>query len=258
MRFRKLYSAAGVLLGLGAPLGAIVGKALWVNRGWWLAWWRQEWGFNSYFYIYMTVGCVLVFALFGFFLGRRADAQERESGALSDTFQTLNLLAIKDGLTGLFNHRYLQERLAIEMESADRYKAPLSCLMLDIDDFKSVNDTHGHPFGDSVLTRVARIIRENVRKIDTAGRYGGEEFLILMPQSTAAMSQVVAERIRKAIAAFPFKSQEGSVHVTLSVGIATYPMPGVGADDKTSFLKGVDKALYHAKRGGKNQTFVNP
>jgi len=255
MKYRAQYAAIGVLLGLGAPLGAIFGRGLWIHRAWWSAWLTTDIHIHAYFYLYMAIGCVLVFAAFGYVLGGRADEMRLESAGLTDTIQTLNLLAIKDGLTGLYNHRYLQERLALEMEVADRRQAPLTCLMIDIDDFKSVNDRFGHPFGDMVLVGIARIIRERIRHIDTAGRYGGEEFLILMPQTATDVAQDAAERIRKAVESYTFQSKAEHVNVTLSIGVSTYPKRDLNVEDKTSFLKEVDEALYHAKRSGKNRVY---
>ena len=255
MRYRLRNVFTGVLLGLGAPLGAVVVRGLWVHRTWWDVWLKAEYLEHGYFYVYMAVGCVVVFALFGYALGRRTDVILEKSENLTDTFQTLNLLAIKDGLTGIYNHRYLQERLALEMEVADRRQTPLTCLMIDLDNFKSVNDRFGHPFGDTVLIGVARIIRESIRHIDTAGRYGGEEFLILMPQTPLDVAQVIAERIRKAVEKHVFSANDNCVKVTLSVGIATYPMPGLNPEDKSAFLQKVDDALYEAKNRGKNRVF---
>jgi diguanylate cyclase (GGDEF)-like protein len=255
VRYRLRYTLVGVLLGLGAPMGAVTGRALWIHRAWWWIWLTTDVHIHAYFYLYMAVGCVLAFMVFGYILGGRADVMRQEGANLTDTFQTLNLLAIKDGLTGIYNHRYLQERLSLEMEVADRRQTPLTCLMIDLDDFKSVNDRFGHPFGDTVLIGIARIIRESIRHIDTAGRYGGEEFLILMPQTPLDVAEVIAERIRTAVEKHVFTAKENCVKVTLSIGIATYPMPGLNAEDKGSFLKAVDEALYHAKRSGKNRVF---
>ena len=255
MRYRWGYSITGILLGLGAPLGAILGRGLLMHRLWWTAWLTADFHAHSYFYIYMAVGCVLVFSVFGFILGGRADELSRMSSDLSGTFQTLNLLAIKDGLTGLYNHRYLQERLTLEMEVADRRHAPLSCLMIDIDDFKSVNDRFGHPFGDTVLVSLSRLIRESIRAIDTAGRYGGEEFLVLMPQTAGEVALRIAERIRRTVEGHLFRVRGARVFVTLSVGVATYPMAGLVTGDKAAFLRIVDQALYRAKNSGKNRVF---
>lgn len=259
MRYRKSYAVAGILLGLGAPLGSIIARGLWIHRGWWSLWLHQELTVHAYFYGYMTIGCVVAFTLFGYVMGRRGDLLSDQSGSLQATFQTLDLLAITDGLTGLYNHRYLQERLALELESAGRYKTPLTCLMMDIDDFKSINDQYGHPFGDLVLATIARIIRENIRRIDTAGRYGGEEFLILMPQALPDMGWSVAERIRHAVQTYPFSIQSRDVSVTMSIGIATYRSShGEYVYDKSSLLKAADNALYRAKESGKNQTVLPP
>src|SRR5262245_53551654 len=111
MRYRLRYAIAGVLLGLGAPLGSIIGRGLFIHRGWWGALLTQEIGVHAYFYAYMTIGCVVVFTLFGYWMGLKGDALSAESASVQTTFQTLDLLAITDGLTGLYNHRYLQERL---------------------------------------------------------------------------------------------------------------------------------------------------
>jgi diguanylate cyclase (GGDEF)-like protein len=259
MRYRIRYAVAGVLLGLGAPLGSIVARGLWLHRGWWAAWLEQELRNQAYFYVYMAVGCVIGFTLFGYMMGKRGDQLSDERASVQATFQTLDLLAITDGLTGLYNHRYLQERLALELESSGRYKTPLTCLMLDIDNFKSINDKYGHPFGDLVLASIARIIRENVRRIDTAGRYGGEEFLVLMPQALPEMGWSVAERIRGAVQLYPFSSKHKDVKVTLSIGIATYrSSTGEHVFDKATLLKAADAALYRAKQSGKNQTILAP
>src|SRR5262249_11896709 len=139
-----------------------------------------EWGSASYYYLYMTIGTVMAFGAFGLVLGRHQEF--------------LNDLSITDGLTNLFNHRYLQEQLTHEIRRSDRYHTPLTCLMLDIDDFKKVNDRHGHLFGDEVLGTVARLIRESVRATDLVGRYGGEEFLVIMPETTRAAAIPLAER----------------------------------------------------------------
>ena len=239
-------------------MGSIVGLGVWQNHGWWSQLVTTEWHLHSFFYSYMAIGCISVFTAFGYVIGRRADRLRDEGKNLTDTFQTLNLLAIKDGLTGIYNHRYLQERLALEMEVADRRQTPLTCLMIDLDNFKSVNDRFGHPFGDTVLIGVALLIRENIRHIDTAGRYGGEEFLILMPKTPSDVALVVAERIRKAVERHVFSANYNCVKVTLSIGVATYPMSELKAEDKGVFLRAVDDALYHAKNSGKNRVFCQP
>jgi diguanylate cyclase (GGDEF)-like protein len=157
-------------------------------------------------------------------------------------------------LTRLYNHRYLQQQIVAEEERAGRYKTSLTYLMIDIDDFKSINDTCGHAYGDEVLIVIARIIREQIRRVDTAGRYGGEEFLVLMPHTKAIEAWPVAERIRSEVQEFPFRFEGRNVHVTLSVGMATYDAAIQGFAKKGQLFKAADKALYQAKKDGKNKT----
>jgi diguanylate cyclase (GGDEF)-like protein len=249
LKHRTMYALAGALLGLGAPLGSLAWRLIFSEPGILLERVSREWNQASYFYIYMTAGTMIAFGLFGFILGNKGDALEQEK-------RRARTLAITDGLTGLYNHRYLQDHLAAEMERARRYKTPLTCLMLDIDDFKRVNDTQGHPFGDHVLKIVAHVIREQVRRVDTAGRYGGEEFLILMPHTTANEIMPLAERIRMEVQEYPFNAGGQNIHVTLSIGVATYDPHAESFRDKAGLLQAADDALYSAKNHGKNRTHV--
>jgi diguanylate cyclase (GGDEF)-like protein len=203
----------------------------------------------GYYYAYMMFGSIAAFALFGYFLGQESDMLEEEK-------KRATILAITDGLTGLYNHRYLHQHLAAEAERAQRYRTPLTCLMLDLDNFKKINDTHGHPFGDEVLKIVARIIREQVRRVDTAGRYGGEEFLVLMPHTVSSEALPVAERIRTEVQEFPFRCDSQDVHLTVSIGMATYNALQDASMNKSDLLKAADDALYQAKRDGKNKTLI--
>ncbi len=190
MRFRTRYALMGVILGLGAPAGSLVLRVLIPKHHNIMLSLLREWHQASYFYIYMTIGTVTAFVLFGFYLGLRSE--------------DLNRFAITDGLTGLYNHRYLHERLDQEIERSNRYHTPLTCLMLDIDDFKKVNDQYGHPFGDRVLAGIAQLILQSVRRTDLAGRYGGEEFLVIMPHSNTEQALPIAQRIVSAIGDRPF------------------------------------------------------
>lgn len=245
----KTYALLGAVLGLGAPLGALACRLLWFSEGPLGQRLTQEWIHGGYFYTYMTISTVIAFTLFGYVLGKKSDALEREN-------RSFNVLAITDGLTNLYNHRYLHQHLTAESARARRYKTPLTCLMLDIDDFKSVNDAYGHPYGDEVLKVIARIIREQIRRVDTAGRYGGEEFLIMMPQTSSSEALPVAERIRGEVQEYPFRYQGRDVQVTLSIGLATYEARDKRLSQKADLLKAADEALYRAKNRGKNQTQV--
>ncbi len=157
----------------------------------------------------------------------------------------LRELAVTDGLTGLYNHRYIMGRLQEETSRSDRYGSDFSVILLDIDDFKVVNDTRGHPFGDTVLQNLANLITSSVRKSDIVGRYGGEEFLILLPEADAACAEIVGEKIRQSIALFDFGD---GLHLTISGGIAT-----MDTVTKAKLVQLADQGLYKAKHSGKNQ-----
>jgi two-component system cell cycle response regulator len=161
-------------------------------------------------------------------------------------------MAITDPLTGLFNRRYMETHLASLVEQAANRGKPISVLILDIDFFKSVNDGHGHDAGDDVLREFALRIRKSIRNIDLACRYGGEEFVIVMPETDIAVATVVAERLRRRIANEPFVIQNGSnsLDVTISIGLADLCEP---EDNAATILKRADQALYRAKRDGRNR-----
>jgi diguanylate cyclase (GGDEF)-like protein len=162
--------------------------------------------------------------------------------------------AVTDDLTGLFNHRRFQEVIASEVAAARRYDRPLALLLLDIDDFKAINDTHGHQQGDVVLREVGRVLRECSREIDEPARYGGEEMAVALPQTDLEGAYAIAERVRRAVEALaiPRLDGSGSLSVTVSCGVAA------GSDDKDALVADADAALYSAKRAGKNRTVRAP
>ncbi len=161
-------------------------------------------------------------------------------------------MAITDALTGLFNRRYMETHLATLVEQAAARGKPLAVLILDIDYFKAINDGHGHDAGDDVLREFALRIRKSIRNIDLACRYGGEEFVIVMPETDMAVATMVAERLRRRIASEPFAIQQGArnLDVTISIGIAALDGP---TDNAAGVLKRADTALYRAKRDGRNR-----
>lgn len=163
-------------------------------------------------------------------------------------------MATTDSLTGLLNHRHAQEVLRVELRRAERYGRPLAVMMLDVDGFKQFNDTYGHPQGDLLLQSIARILRANVRRVDHIGRYGGEEFIVILPETSYPEACALAERIRKAVENTPFATGDGrAIRKTVSIGLAAY-----SHDTKTAteLLQQADNALYRAKRAGKNRVLV--
>jgi diguanylate cyclase (GGDEF)-like protein len=165
--------------------------------------------------------------------------------------QQVSRQAVTDELTGLANHGRFQEVLGFEMEQVRRYQYQVGLIMLDIDDFKSINDTYGHQQGDVVLRQVARIVRENSREADSPARYGGEEMALILPHTDLEGSHAIAERVRTEIAALRISrlDRQGTLRITASVGVAA-SSDGL----KDGLIADADAALYDAKRGGKNRT----
>lgn len=154
-----------------------------------------------------------------------------------------------DSLTGLYSRGFFETSLEREIARAKRYKTELSILFFDLDDFKNINDAYGHLFGDSVLKQVSRIIIEETRSEDTAARYGGEEIIVILPETGKTQSLVSGERIRKRVKSLKLEHDGLSLHVTLSGGLATYPIDAQGSTD---LIRCSDEALYSAKRVGKD------
>jgi diguanylate cyclase (GGDEF)-like protein len=179
---------------------------------------------------------------------------------LADELERVNrdlaALATIDGLTQVANRRHVDRRLAEELKRARRYKHPLTCILIDIDHFKLVNDQYGHPIGDRVLVEVATAIRESIRATDLVGRFGGEEFIVLAPEtpSISASAGVLAERIRQSIERrTKQKADEGLPRVTASLGVASTNDKVANEDD---LVKRADAALYRAKREGRNRVIL--
>ncbi len=174
-----------------------------------------------------------------------------EHDHLREVNQRLSELSMTDPLTSLYNRRYLMERFHEEVERAKRYKYPLACIMLDIDDFKRINDTYGHLQGDQILQQIATIMKNSNRVVDIIARYGGEEFLLILPQTDLGGAVVVGERINKLVADTRFIRNEPDQVITLSLGASAYSSDDEG--NKEDLLKMADDALLEAKRQGKNR-----
>jgi two-component system, cell cycle response regulator len=182
---------------------------------------------------------------------RLQDELDLKNRELEDANRRLRKLSITDGLTELFNHRHIHELLQEEFERSRRSGEPMAVAMLDLDRFKQVNDTYGHPTGDLILYETAQILRETAREIDMVGRYGGEEFIVILPGTDEAAAVQFAERVREAVGGHLFRDGAHEVRMTLSGGVASFP--GASTDRPDSLLKRADEALYAAKESGRDR-----
>lgn len=175
--------------------------------------------------------------------------RRRAEEALRESEERYRLLSLTDSLTGLFNSRHLRERLQVEVERAQRYQRPLALLVLDCDNFKRINDTHGHLEGDKVLQQLARIISGGMRRTDSGYRYGGEEFVVLLPETDLAAAVQLAERLREQFAAATVTTETAAeLRCTVSIGVAELNAGESGED----LVRCADEACYAAKGRGKN------
>lgn len=180
------------------------------------------------------------------FYGRNRQA----IAALRASEQRFKEMSITDELTGLYNSRHFFNRLKAEVERTDRYGHPLTLLMLDLDNFKQYNDTFGHLAGDSVLAETGNIIRKSIRSTDSAYRYGGEEFTVILPESSGQESLYIADRIRKSFESeVLFDHKKDGLRITVSIGVAQY----VSEEEISAFIKRADENMYAAKNAGKNR-----
>ncbi|MBI4698200.1 MAG: diguanylate cyclase [Nitrospirae bacterium] len=162
-------------------------------------------------------------------------------------------LAMTDGLTGLYNHKQFQQRLGEEFQRAERMPQPITLMLIDLDHFKKINDTHGHQAGDAVLVGVSAMLKKTLRGIDIIARYGGEEFAAVLLNAESGGAKKIAERLRTKVMNTPFFEEEKKLHLTLSVGISTYPHD---ASTKEELINRADQSLYYAKNHGRNQVCV--
>jgi two-component system cell cycle response regulator len=182
---------------------------------------------------------------------RLQEALEEREKELLEVNERLRYMSQTDGLTGLDNRRHLNERIDEMFQHAQRLTEPLSLVMCDLDKFKSVNDTYGHQAGDEVLKQLAQILKDEAREIDRVGRYGGEEFMLLLPGTVLDAAVTFAERVRKRIEAHTFTFDNGTLKRTASFGVSGLPHPKV--DQSDALVRTADDALYVAKETGRNR-----
>lgn len=180
---------------------------------------------------------------------------QRENLDLTVKNRLLSEVSSRDALTGLYNRWFVVEKIDSELNRALRHGSPMALLMLDIDHFKRVNDTFGHPAGDQVLQAVGKLLRDSCRVYDVPGRYGGEEFCIVLPETKLGNTTVVAERIRTRLESTQLPCGDGSIVVTASIGIAGMESPDAdGILSPAALIDRADRALYSAKNRGRNRT----
>jgi len=184
-------------------------------------------------------------------MAERLQARDRE---LQQVFQDLTQQAMTDALTGLYNPRFFWDALARAITAAKRKGVPFCVILLDIDRFKRVNDTWGHDAGDTVLKEVADVLEKSVRGSDIAVRYGGEEFVVLLPETSIESAAARAEDLRRQLERREIACSPGPVCITASFGVAEY---GRGAEDSAALMKAADAALYAAKAAGRNRVVVS-
>ena len=182
---------------------------------------------------------------------RLQDELDQKNRELEVANKRLRKLSITDGLTELYNHRHVHQLLRDEFERSARTEEPVAVAMLDLDRFKNINDTYGHPTGDVILYETARILKETAREIDMVGRYGGEEFIAILPNTDEEEAGRFAERVRHAVEGHLYRDEANEIRMTVSSGVASFPAPGV--DSPEALLKRADDALYVAKESGRNR-----
>lgn len=187
-------------------------------------------------------------------LAERLEQKVERLTDISEANKRLADMSLTDELTGLPNRRYLNRRLREELAMAKRFRSPLSCIMVDLDYFKQTNDTLGHQAGDAVLQSLAKVLCADKREYDVVGRYGGEEFLFLLPQVDASGAMIMAERLRKKVEATDLMTNFGKpVRLTISLGVTTFTGENLTEED---LIRRADEALYRAKADGRNRSVM--
>jgi diguanylate cyclase (GGDEF)-like protein len=218
--------------------------------------WKLE---RDTFHQFLTENPALSLTLMSILSGRIREAdEERLSGTIRErqkevVLEDLSRLAAYDPLTGLYNRRQMDETLRVEALRAIQRKSVIGIIMADIDHFKNINDTYGHHAGDLMLQATARILKESVRMADSVCRYGGEEFVIILPGASLDIIERIAEKIRARFKKLKLKHEGQTLQATISLGAASFPQH---ANNLEQVIQHADKALYQAKRGGRNRVVL--
>lgn len=249
------YLIIGLIMGAGAPVGSLILRGAYAGelQPGWIA---REWDANLGFYLYMAIMMPLMFGIFAYTLGQLHDRTSQQAKRLEELNLKLRYQSMTDGMTECYNHRHMMDELDREIQRSIRFAHPLSGLMIDLDNFKGINDKEGHLAGDAVLREAARLMKILIRRSDVLGRYGGDEFLILLPETDAQSAHVAAERIRHAFEAHQFRMDRKVFRSSVSIGVCTFEeILHLKASD---FIRAADDALIQAKQAGKNRVMAAP
>lgn len=249
MGHRFKFMLIGVLMGLGAPLSAFLYRLpsiRSVNPS------SIHLEISEYFIFYALLSVAPVISgLFGYFLGNISDRLFSDVTALKKNLESTRDLVVHDDLTGLYNHRYLMAELSKQIERSRRHGQPICGMMIDLDHFKQINDEYGHLSGDLVLQNFSKILKRNFRQIDILGRYGGDEFFAILPDTSLSSARTVAERLRQSVSESVFSVDDHREHLSASIGL--FGFEHVGRLSSKQFITMADEAMFRAKASGGNR-----
>lgn len=245
---------AGFLLGLLLPLGGLFFKALILGQTD-RVWVAQEVTDHFFTYAYMALAGLSVFGALGLYLGDLIDRIHYQAKIIDNLKRFIGEEAVRDGLTELYHDRHLLKEVEKEVERSKRYGRLLSSLMIDVDGFRKINEEHGYLAGDYVLKEVASLLSGNIRRVDTIGRYGADEFLIILPAAKKDDAERVADRLMQRVCDHSFKFEKARLAITLSVGL--YACAETKSADGWMLIERAKDALLKAKGFGKNQIYTD-